>query len=106
MTPMEAKQRALANQERPDARCLRIGEGGCSGELQVSHPFGRKVQERWLWIWECREHHMGKLKNEKIGRLHAYQQATDEMIKATFPKNWQEKLQDKRWLEEKYKSLL
>lgn len=106
MTPMNAEQRAISDKERPDAKCARMGEGGCFGEMQVSHPFGRKIQERWMWIWCCKTHHMGELKNEQIGRLHAYRQATDDMIKKTFPKNWQEKLHDRKWLENKYKNIL
>lgn len=105
-TPMTREQRKISDRERDNATCIRMNEGGCTGKMDVSHPFGRKVQERWMWIWCCHEHHEGKRKNEEIGRLHCYQQTTEEEIKATFPKTYQIYLNDKKWLEKKYKHLL
>lgn len=103
---MTAEQRAIADRERPTAQCARRGEGGCYGAICVSHPLGRKVQKRWMWIWCCYRHHQGDLQNEQIGRLHAYRQATEEMIKMTYPKTWGEKIQDKKFLEKTYSYLL
>lgn len=63
MTPMTPEQRRTADAERPYAICGRRSEGGCKGRLNVSHPYGRRIQERWMWFWCCEEHHTGKLKN-------------------------------------------
>lgn len=105
-TPMTREQRKMADEESEFANCLRMGEGKCAGRLEVSHPFGRKVQFRWMWLWACHNHHEGEEKNEEIGRLHCYQQATEEDIKTAFPKTWKQYLNDKNWLETKYKHLL
>lgn len=97
--------------ERPQV-CVRSGEGSCDGRITIEHVFGRKKETEWSCILLCERHHsLGNwqnngLLNKAINRLHAYQQATDEEIKKTYPKNWQEKLQDKKWLESKYKHLL
>lgn len=104
-TPMTREQRKIADRERDGASCARMNEGGCAGRLEVSHPFGRKIQKRWQWIWCCTRHHRGDLQNESIGRLHAYQQATDEMVKETYPKTYKLMLQDKKFLEDKHKHL-
>jgi hypothetical protein len=101
---MTSAQRRIADEERPTAVCARRAEGGCDGYVQVSHPFGRKIQMRWMWVWICYEHHQGKKKNEQIGRLHAYRQATDEMIKQAFPKTWKAQFQEREWLKSKYKT--
>ena len=105
MTPMTPEQRKIADAERPKAICARIREGGCSGRLEVSHPFGRRVQKRWMWIWCCHEHHEGTRKNEKIGLLHCYLQADDEEIIDTFPKTYKIYLQEKKWLKQEYRIL-
>ena len=81
MTPMTAEQRKIADRERPTALCSRRNEGGCAGAICVSHPFGRRVQRRWMWCWMCYEHHQGKLQNEQIGRYYCYLQATDDDLR-------------------------
>lgn len=75
---MNAEQRRIADAERPYAVCGRRSEGGCKGRLNVSHPYGRRIQERWLWCWICEEHHTGKLKNESIGKWIVLNQAKPE----------------------------
>ena len=82
MTQMTTQQRKLADQERPTAVCARVKEGGCGGRLEVSHPFGRKVQERWMWLWVCTRHHRGELQNEQVAKMHAYNQASDDDLRS------------------------
>ena len=82
---MTKEQRRIADSERPTAVCARRSEGGCSGPINVSHPFGRRIQERWLWCWICKEHHTGELKSESIGRWIVLNQA-GELDFAKYPK--------------------
>lgn len=87
---MSREQRRIADQERPTATCqrLKIDPDHICNYLQVSHPLGRKVQERWMWIWSCELTHMGKLKNNEKDLYLAYSQATEEEIKESFPKTY------------------
>lgn len=80
------------------AICARSDEGGCNGRLTVQHPFGRVVQERWMFIYLCYEHHQGKLQNKRRDEYLAYCQTDDEGIKRTFPKTYAVHLQRKLYL--------
>ncbi len=106
MKPIPKEIRMQLSEEIEKSVCARRYDGECNGRLTVEHVFGRTKQPRWTLIFLCWYHHLGGGLDKKKNRHFAYQQATDQMIKATFPKNWQEKLQDKRWLEQKYKYLL
>ena len=92
--------------------CARRREGGCDGRVTIEHVFGRKREEAWNCIFLCERHHSlggwlnNGLLNKEINRLHAYQQATEEEIKKTFPKTWRDYAQDKLWLIKKHKNLL
>lgn len=96
MTPMTREQREIADRERPGAVCGRAHEGGCSGRLNVSHPYGRRIQERWMWFWCCERHHTGDLKNTKKDKYMVLLQGNEEDF-SKYPKaapNWR---QDKEY---------
>lgn len=97
---MNKEQRKIAEAERPMARCGRRSEGGCYGRLNVSHPFGRRIQERWMWFWCCETHHTGSLKNESIGKWIVLNQATEEDLRRS--KIYGMLKQEREYLNKKY----
>lgn len=106
MKPIPKKVRVQISTEIQESICARHLDGDCNGRLTVEHVFGRTKQPRWTLIFLCWYHHLGGGLDKKKNRYLAYQQATDEMIIETYPKTASQKLQDKKWLEEKYKELL
>lgn len=101
---MKMKLRKIAAFELPTAKCARLKtdpEHICD-YLQISHPLGRKVQERWMFLYQCHRTHMGELKNNEKDKYLAYLQANEEDLRKTFPKTWQEHLQAKKYLISKY----
>ena len=106
------KKSVLNNVLKRKKVCARIKEGDCYGRITIEHVFGRKKENEWNCIFLCERHHsVGEwqncgLLNKEINRLHAYQQATDDDIKSTFPKTYNLYFGDRKWLEKKYKHLL
>lgn len=107
MIPMK---RCIRNHigERPYI-CARWKENDCGGSLTVEHPFGRIIQEDWMWIFLCEKHHgLGaywnkRFFNKELNRFFSYLIATD----ADFEKYTKQTAywkQDKKYLTEKYAS--
>ena len=98
---MTQELRTIVEAEMPTAKCARLS-AECHGRLTVEHPFGRVVQERWLFIYLCYHHHLGKGYNKEMNQYLAYAQASDGEMKRTFPKTSESHQTKKRWLTEKY----
>jgi len=92
----------MADKERPTAKCVRANELNCKGVLEVSHPFGRRIQKRFMWVWMCERHHRGDLKNEQLGRFYCYEQASETDLKETYPKTWEMYARERDYLRKKY----
>lgn len=104
---MTREQRTIADRERPRAVCQRRlldPDHSCDRPLEVSHPLGRKVQYRWMWLWSCRRTHRGDFKNNEKDLFIVLQQATEEDIKLAFPKTYPDLIQKKKYLTSKYGS--
>lgn len=101
MIAMKQWLREIVEAEIDDATCAREDEGGCKGRLTVQHPYGRVIQERWLFLYLCHEHHQGKLQNLKKDKLLCLRQATPEDF-AKYPKSAPQWERDKNYLTKLY----
>lgn len=93
--------RAIVEEEIEYAECARAHEGGCKGRLTVQHAYGRVIQERWMFIYLCHEHHQGKLQNKRKDKYLCLLQATDEDFDK-YPKSAPQWKQDKKYLQTLY----
>ena len=100
MRPIPQALRKQMSAETPS--CARYKEGMCQGRMTIEHAFGRTNQKRWQLIWLCWRCHLGDRLDKELNRHLAYQQATEQEIKDTFPKTFKQHLQAKKYLSEKY----
>ena len=78
---------------------------GCGRQAELEHAFtsaGRQVNERWAIIPCCPSHNRGPLLNKELNRHLAYQQATEDDLKKTFPRTFTYHLREKARLARKY----
>jgi len=97
MIAMTPKMRAIVEEEIELADCARIDEGDCKGRLTVQHAYGRTIQERWMFIYICHEHHQGKRQNKRRDKYLCLMQATEKDFNK-YPKHAPQWRQDKKYL--------
>lgn len=100
MKPIPKKIREQISLEIGKAQCARKNDGGCNGRLTVEHAFGRVKQSRWNLIFLCWYHHLGGGLDKAKNKYHAYQQATDDDLRAF--KLYEQMKQEKKHLTSLY----
>ena len=100
MKPIPAPLRKQLAEET--FRCAREREGTCSGRMTVEHAFGRRDQKRWKLVILCWFHHLGAGLDKELNRHLAYRQVNEKELKRAYPKTFDQHIQAKKYLAEKY----